>query len=94
MTYRIERCVDSSTVTFAVSGTVNATRAADLRSRVDCELDVKVVLDLRDVTLVERDAVHLLAGVCGRGAKFVNCPEYLRRWMVAERNSAPGDVDR
>jgi hypothetical protein len=53
-----------------------------------------VVLDLRDVTLVERDAVPLLAGICARGAEFVNCPAYLRLWMVAERDSAAEDVDR
>jgi hypothetical protein len=94
LTYRIQRSIDGSTVTFAVSGTVNATRAADLQSLVDRELDVKVALDLRDVTLVERDAVPLLAGIRARGGEFVNCPEYLRLWMVADRDSAREDVDR
>lgn len=94
MTYRVERSVDGSTVTFAVSGTVNAVRAADLQSLVDRELDVKVLLDLRDVTLVERDAVPLLAGVRAGGAELVDCPEYLRLWMAAERDSAPEDRGR
>jgi hypothetical protein len=56
--------------------------------------DVKVVLDGTDVTLVERDEVPLLASIRTRGAELVNCPEYLRLWMVAERDSAPEDVDR
>jgi hypothetical protein len=94
VTYRVERSVASRAVIFAVSGIVNATRAADLRSRVDRERDVKVLVDLRDVTLVERDAVPLLADVRGRGAKFVNCPKYLQLWMVAERDSALEDGDR
>ena len=76
-----------------MSGIVNATRAADLRSLVDRERDVKVVLDLRDVTLVGRDAVPLLAGIGARGAELVNCPEYLRLWMLAESDSEPEDVD-
>lgn len=94
LTYRLQRSVEGSTVTFAVSGTVNGTHAADLQSLVDRERDVKVLLDLGDVTLVERDAVPLLAGIRARGAEFVNCPEYLRLWMVAERDSTPEDGDR
>lgn len=94
VTYRVERSVDSSTVTFAVSGTLNATRAADLHALVDRERDVKVLVDLRDVTLVERDAVPLLAEVRARGAELVNCPKYLRLWTVAERDSASENGDR
>jgi anti-anti-sigma regulatory factor len=94
LSYRIQRSVVNNTVTLAVSGTVNATRAADLQSRIEREPDVKVVLDLRDVTLVERDAVPLLGGMRTRGAELVNCPEYLRLWMVAESDSAPEDVER
>jgi hypothetical protein len=94
LTHRVDRSVDGNTVTFAVSGTVNATRAIDLRSLVDRERGVTVVLDLRDVTVVERDAVPMLAGIGARGTELLNCPEYLRLWMAAERATAAEDVDR
>jgi hypothetical protein len=45
-----------------------------------------VVLDLKDVTLVDRAAVGFLARVEVAGAEIVNCPEYVRSWIEAEQD--------
>lgn len=43
------------------------------------------VLDLKEVTLVAREAVLFLARVEAGGVRLVNCPEYVRRWIAAEK---------
>jgi hypothetical protein len=54
-----------------------------------CELEAngqKVVMDLKEVTLVDRDAVMFLASCEVDGTKLTNCPPYIREWIVRERN--------
>jgi len=40
-----------------------------------------VVMDLSEVTLVDRKAVEYLAGQTSHNVRIVNCPVYLRRWI-------------
>jgi hypothetical protein len=39
------------------------------------------VLDLAEVTLVDREAVRFLAVCNMRGIELRNCPEFIREWM-------------
>jgi hypothetical protein len=41
----------------------------------------QVTLDLRDVTLVNEDAVKFLRCCEGEGVKLENCPLHVRRWI-------------
>jgi|WetSurMetagenome_2_1015567.scaffolds.fasta_scaffold1051517_2 hypothetical protein len=41
----------------------------------------RISLDLRDVSLVDREAVDFLAGVAGRDIELRACPTYLREWL-------------
>ena len=43
-----------------------------------------ILLDLKDVTLVGREAVQFLARVEAAGVRVVNCPDYVRSWIAAE----------
>lgn len=63
----------------------------------------QIVLDLRDVTLVNEGAVKFLAGCEADGIKLENCPAYIRRatahedqragsMSVIEQNVAGADV--
>jgi hypothetical protein len=40
-----------------------------------------VVLDLAEVTLVDREAVRFLAACDVKGIGLRNCPEFIREWM-------------
>ena len=40
-----------------------------------------VVLDLEEVTLVDREAVKFLATLDSRGVGLRNCPGFIREWM-------------
>ncbi len=41
----------------------------------------QLVLDLRDVTLVNQGAVEFLAGCEADSIKLENCPAYIRVWI-------------
>jgi ABC-type transporter Mla MlaB component len=41
----------------------------------------KVLIDLSEVTLVDRKAVEYIAEHVGSDLKVVNCPIYLRHWI-------------
>ena len=45
----------------------------------------KIILDLRDLRLADRDAVKFLRGCERDGMKFENCPAYVREWMDREK---------
>ena len=41
----------------------------------------RVIIDLSEVTLVDRKAVEYISEQASRDIKLVNCPLYLRRWI-------------
>ena len=86
MTYRIHRSIQPGAVVFALSGVLDSELAARLEALIASEADGGIVLDLKDVTLVDRAAVRFLA-VEAAGTEIVNCPEYVRIWIAAENDS-------
>ena len=50
-------------------------------------VDHPVAMDLRDVTLVGRDAVKYLACCEADGIKLENCPAYIREWIRKEQDA-------
>src|SRR5439155_18500147 len=47
-----------------------------------------MVLDLKDVSVVDRAGVLVLARSEARGATLLNCPSYVREWIHSERQFA------
>jgi hypothetical protein len=45
-----------------------------------------VVLDLKDVVLVDRDTVRFLRGRERNGISLRNCPPYIRAWIEREED--------
>ena len=84
MTHRIERSTNAQGVTFVLSGDMDSAHVTELETLMAAASSLLVVLDLADVTLVNREAIGFLAGVEAAGATLVNCPEYVRRWIDAE----------
>ncbi|HWO02972.1 MAG TPA: hypothetical protein VNS63_27270 [Blastocatellia bacterium] len=83
MSYRIQRSVKKDAIMFAISGEMDIENTERLRGLLEMENHSHILLDLSDVTLVGRDAVEFLAGVEAAGVGIVNCPDYVRRWIVA-----------
>jgi len=83
--YRIQRSVSPEATVFAVSGDLDVQHAAQLEELLAQEAEVRGLLDLRDVTLVDRAAVRFLAAAeCAR-VRIVNGTEYVRSWIAGER---------
>ena len=71
---------------FALSGEVDTEHADRLQELLLSEMEDRIVLDLKDITLVDRAAVQFLARVERAGIRITNCPEYVRSWIEAERS--------
>jgi anti-anti-sigma regulatory factor len=79
-------------VVFRLSGRMDLENVDELKELFGLEgLDVKrrsIVLDLKDLTLVDRDAVRFLASCEADSIKLKNCPAYIREWITRERGKA------
>ena len=70
---------------FILSGRIEAEDIDELRGLFELEeTSLKIALDLRDVTLVDRDGVKFLAVCEGNGIQLENCPAYIREWIGQE----------
>ena len=80
------RRVANREVVFTVSGRLHEENIAELRDLFRLEAQGRlIVLDLRDLTLVDREAVRFLEHCDSDGIKLKNCPAYIREWMSRER---------
>jgi len=72
-------------VVFTVSGRMDAENVAELKSLVGKEAsDRRIVLDLKDLTLVDQDVVSFLARCEAHNIELKNCPAYIREWIMRE----------
>ena len=71
-------------IVFVLSGVLNTEHASRLQELIAIEGNERVVLDLKDVTRVDRAAVRFLARVEAAGMEITNCPEYVRSWIAGE----------
>ena len=87
VTYRINQSVQPGASIFVLSGVLNTEHAARLQELLATAETGRIVLDLKDITLVDRTAVRFLARIEMAGTELVNCPDYVRSWMSAENES-------
>jgi anti-anti-sigma regulatory factor len=83
MTYRIERIAQPDATMFLLSGTMDAAHALELEALLRREGEGRVLVDLQEITLVDRDAIRFLARMEASGLQLLNCPQYVRRSLVA-----------
>ena len=85
MTCRIDRVVIGTGLRILhICGQITGKDVDLLRSLLEQERSV-VAIDLRNVLLVDRAAVRLLALSELNGAELRNCPAYIREWVTQER---------
>ena len=82
---RIQRLKDGKCVVFVLSGRIEGESLAHPELILKAELESKI-LDLKEVSLVSREAVRFLARYEERGAALKDCPAYIREWIARERN--------
>jgi hypothetical protein len=72
-------------VLFTLSGRIEGGDIDELRGLLELEeASGHVALDLKDVTLVDRDAVRFLTDCEAENIKLENCPPYVREWIRRE----------
>ena len=70
-----------------VSGWITGENVDTLRCLLEQEKSSALILDLRDVRLVDSEAVKLLAIYESKGARIDNCPLYIRERIRREREA-------
>ena len=72
---------------FVLSGRVETQAVAELRRLFGLQTECRdIVLDLKDVSLVSRDAMGFLSRCEAGGVKLENCTPYIREWMEREKD--------
>jgi anti-anti-sigma regulatory factor len=75
-------------VVLKLSGRMDAENLAELKMLMASEADRRrIVLDLRDLTLVDQDAVSFLKRCEADNITLKNCPAYIREWIARERKT-------
>ena len=78
---KIQRSANGDIV-FTVSGRLDADNVTDLSALLAAEpVGRLLVLDLKDVVLVDREAVRFLRARERDGIALRNCPSYIREWI-------------
>jgi anti-anti-sigma regulatory factor len=80
---RIERSQNGRTV-LKVSGQIGVNDLAQLEEIVSREPDHGLVLDLRELKVIDADGIRFLIRCEARGISVANCPAYIREWMSRE----------
>jgi hypothetical protein len=82
---RIQRSAIGKVV-FTLSGRIESEDVAELQRLLDLEGEGdRLTLDLKDVTLLDRDAVKFLVRREADGIQLDNCPAYIREWIEREK---------
>lgn len=82
---KIRRSADGQVI-FALSGRIAPDNIAELHALISAEAkDRPIVLDLKDVTLVGREAINFLTRCEADNITLRNCPVYVREWITRHR---------
>jgi hypothetical protein len=82
---RIERSANGQVV-FTLSGRMQTDDIEQVQQLLIVEAPgQQLTFDLRDVTLVNQDAVTFLADCEAKGIEFESCPLHIRNWINQEK---------
>ena len=86
MVLRIEKVSDGRLMILHLSGRLQSEHVRELKAQIEGSTQ-RVVLNLDEVKLVDRDAVRFL-GLCeANGVELSQCSRYIRDWIDRERTS-------
>ncbi len=73
-------------VVFTVSGRMDAENLPELKTLLSSEpRGRRITLDLKELTVVDQDAVRFLERCEIDNMQLKNCPAYVREWITRER---------
>jgi hypothetical protein len=87
MTFRIDTAARGRFTVFILSGRIKKLAIGELRRLFELQPDYRnIVLDLKEVCLVDRDVMRFLVRCEADGVKLENCTPYIREWMEREKD--------
>ena len=85
---RIQRSANGEVV-FTLSGPMDEESIAELETLINSEGNGRpIVLDLKDLTLVNEDAITFLERCESNSITLENCPPYIREWIKRQRRGS------
>ena len=89
MTFRIQRSTEAESVILTLTGRIEVEDLAELQRAIHLEKgEHRIALDLKDLTLINRDAVKFLTHCEANNITLTNCPAYIRQWIGSGRKQA------
>ena len=91
---KIQKDTGGCVTKLRLSGRIQSDQIASIRSEIDGNCTSKI-LDLSEITLVDLGVVRFLISCEDDGIELVQCPAYVREWMLRERDEGlePGSSD-
>jgi hypothetical protein len=87
MAFRIETAVRGRFSVFTMSGRIEAQAIAELARLFELQPDSRqIIVDLKEVSLVDREAMRFFARCEADGVTLENCTPYIREWMKREKD--------
>jgi hypothetical protein len=87
MTFRIDTSRRGRFTVFILSGRIEKQAIAELRRLFELETSYRdIVLDLKDVGIIDRDVVRFLLRCEADGVELEHCPSYIREWMERDKD--------
>ena len=84
---KILRSTKNEHAIFTLIGRLGGDNLAELERVIRLERgDHSLVLDLKDVTLVDQSAIRFLTRCEADGLLLENCPAYIRGWIIGEKH--------
>ena len=72
---------------FILSGRIDKQATAELRRLFEGQTDWRdIVLDMKDVGVIDRDVMCFFMSCEADGVKLENCASYIREWMEREKD--------
>ena len=83
---KILRSTKGESVILTVIGRIEGETLEELKRLLGSEAGGhNLVLDMKDVTLVDQSAIRFLARCEADSITLENCPAYIRNWIAAEK---------
>ena len=86
MTLRIEKVSDGRLVILRLSGRLQSEHVEQVKAQME-GITQRIVVDMEEVKLVDRDVVCFLADCESKGVEISQCSPYIRDWIDRERGS-------
>ena len=72
---------------FILSGRIEKPAIAELRRLFELQTDRRdIVLDLKDVSVIDREVMRFFVRCEADGVQLENCASYIREWMEREKD--------